>query len=160
MIKNDSTFFTSFSNSFYAISDIGNLYIAGKSRNSDILLIAKYDLNGKLIWQQSISSAANILFGLFTDVIHHSIINDTTYQIQTLLQLPNQLLSSDDSGEYFGSFIYTKSTTEIPFVLYKKVGDEFVLFKKLDLSKYNFIRDSSNVIKPYGSAKINSNGEV
>ncbi len=119
------------------------------------VLILKGD-SGQKIWEKELSSYSKIVLFNENDIVinnrlsisHFSLKKDTTFIIHTF---PSQFIfiSSDIKGKFFGGFTRSNSKTEIPLIIFKKIKEEYVLFKKVDLSKYNFTKESSNIIRPF-----------
>lgn len=68
LIKDEPTFLTYLSGAHFEILDSGSFLTFSKNRNSDILVITKYDQNGYQLWRNQTESFNSLYCQLFSEV--------------------------------------------------------------------------------------------
>ena len=147
-----------------------NIVIEESSFFSHSLILIINGQSGDTIWKKNLPSRSrmilfnnkDLVYYSVLSILHYSIKQDSIKIIKPWIPLGFRYIANDKAGIFFGGVTRNISDkNEIPFMLFKNVNEKYVLFKKLDLSKYNFIIDSSNYLNPaLSKIIISSQGEV
>ena len=151
------------------LSSDGTLIVSESPINSFSPITNYYLIDresGDLIFQKELGHRSRMVLFNKTDLVyenliyifHQSIEKEITKNLKLMF---TRYLTSDETGKYFGGILRTNSESNIPLVIYKKEGVEYIKFKELNLASFDFNFDTNKrLLIPHGNLEIKSDGSV